>query len=107
MINTGLMYTAVRAEYKTIDMGGTMGETLCVTFENGKQAFVANGDWSADNPAFAVLAFLGAKPSDLPTIENKVMPVVHDQDGRLVPANFTIRVGKQKLAEADWFAPYD
>lgn len=75
------------------------------TFDGGNDCvYVENGNYTPKNPALAVMAYLGARPSNLEAAEGETLPVVVTADGGWAVAGIAIQQGRQLLADADWFS---
>jgi hypothetical protein len=78
---------------------------LRIDLANGNSVHVPNGDFTADNPALCVMAFLGARPSDMEAAEGEALPYVLGPEGNYGVPGYVVAQGRRALEDADWFSP--
>lgn len=79
--------------------------SLRIDLADGQHTRVANGGWDDDNPALALMAFLGVSPSTLDEAKGTVVPIQVTMGGEIIVHQKAIEVGFGMLDEAEWFEP--
>lgn len=107
MRGAGLVMVVDEAWYTSARLApdAPLTEVLRLEGEEGAVVDVPNGDWTADNPALAVLAYLNASPSQLDDVSGGHLPVAYDGDGDLRPSDLVVARGKEILSHTEWFVP--
>jgi len=77
-------------------------ETLRIEFTNGNHAHVPNGDFSVNNPALCVMAFLGVSPSTMEEADGELLPIKIMEGREITAADFVIGNGKRALKQSVW-----
>jgi hypothetical protein len=80
-------------------------DSLLITFQDGTHAAVANGDFSADNPALCVLAWCDAPPSNLGAADGQTiatLPSTTERWDHQIPM-FVVAEGKEQGKQLPWF----
>jgi hypothetical protein len=101
MMVPGIVATVENVRYVE-DKKSVFGSSLRIDLANGKALYVPNGGFTADNPALCVLAFLGARPSDLEAAEGEDLPYALDPKGNLVVPPHIVQRGNRMLEDTEW-----
>lgn len=93
-----LVGTVESVRYASLDRT----DVICISLEGGEEVTVANGGFTLQNPGLCVLAYMGAKPSDLDAAEGVQIPLVIDQFMNPRVPDHVIDEGRERLAESAW-----
>lgn len=105
MMGIPMPRTVANVEYTTFSPEGSdvAMNTLRIDLDNGESVYVPNGNWSAQNPALCVMAWLGARPSALEDAEGALLPVVITEEMEYAVPDLVINMGRRQLKQAEWF----
>jgi hypothetical protein len=78
-------------------------EALRIDFVDAETKYIPNGDYTFENKALRVMAYIGVSPSTLDEAEGKELPMKVDHEGNTwIPQN-VVQKGAARLQEAQWF----